>query len=200
MTADADASRQDYSPAQRARILAVARRGVEAGVRRQRCTPDVGPDEAYLRAPRGCFVTLRRRSDGELRGCIGTFDQATPLIDNLLTMGAAATRDPRFAANPVRPDEMDRLRIAVSILTPRVRVGNPLTMRPGVDGIYILAPDNPASGGGCFLPDVASEMGWDAATTLSMCCRHKMGLPADAWRPPTDLAFYTFGAIAIAEP
>jgi len=181
-------------------ILHIARLALEAAVHRRRYEPDLDVHDTLFHRPLACFVTLRRRGDDELRGCIGTFDDTHRFIDNLVAMAGASARDPRFVMDPVRADELDRLRIEVSVLTPMQPVDDPLTMRPGIDGIHIVAPRRGQPLSGCFLPDVATEMGWDAATTLSMCCRHKMGLADDAWKPPTDLKFYTFQSIKVVEP
>ncbi len=189
-----------YNDARQRRILEIARRAVDAAVHRRKLTPVVADDEPFLLERRGCFVTLRRRGDGELRGCIGTFDNASPLIENLVNMAGAATRDPRFVMDPVTVDELDRLRIDVSILTPMQPIDDPLKMRIGIDGIYIVADAPRGRQTGCFLPEVAAEQGWDAPTTLSMCCAHKMALHPESWKPPTELKFFVFQSSMIAEP
>jgi len=56
-----------------------------------------------------------------------------------------------------------------------------------VDGIYIVGYGR----AGCFLPEVATEIGGDAEMFLSYCCQSKAGLPADAWRDP-DVTVYLF--------
>jgi len=40
-----------------------------------------------------------------------------------------------------------------------------------------------------FLPQVATEQGWDLATTLTHLCR-KAGLPGDAWREGAHLRVF----------
>jgi uncharacterized protein (TIGR00296 family) len=64
-----------------------------------------------------------------------------------------------------------------------------LSLRLGVDGIYIKS----GSLSGCFLPQVATETGWNKEEFLSYCCSHKAGLPADAWKQP-DTEVYLFTA------
>lgn len=186
---------QRYNAEQQRRLLAIARRGVDAALGGPPPDLAVGDDEGYLFEPRGCFVTLRRRSDHALRGCIGTFDAGTPLIENVSSVAAAATRDPRFVDHPVTRDELPQLVLDISVLTPVTPIDDPTQLRLGIDGIQI------AGGGrsGVFLPQVAVEQGWDVQTTLSMCCAHKMGLDGDAWRPPTDLKFAVFQSIVIEE-
>ncbi|MAE62179.1 MAG: AMMECR1 domain-containing protein [Planctomycetaceae bacterium] len=185
-----------YTPDQQREMLALVRDIVTdvLSARRpaRRPTADY-PD--YLQAPRGCFVTLHHRH-GRLRGCIGTFDDARPLIESLTEMAGAATRDPRFITNgPVVLAELNDLLIEISVLTPMQPMEDPLDLRIGTDGIYIRAADR----SGCFLPQVAPEQGWDATETLTYCCAHKMGLDANAWRSPTDLEFFRFQAIVFGE-
>lgn len=187
-----------YSPEQERRVLQVARAAAGAALRNERYEAEMVADEAYLAEPRGCFVTLHDHA-GQLRGCIGTFEADAPLSDNLVRMAGAATRDPRFVGDPVTAEELARLRIEVSVLTPLTPIEDPTAMRLGVDGVYITGERFGARVSGCFLPQVAIEQGWDVETTLSMCCAHKMGLPADAWRPPTELRFSTFEAMMIEE-
>lgn len=187
----------EYDASQRAATASLARRAVAAALRGERLA--VAEPQPWLAPRRGCFVTLRRRADGVLRGCIGTFEADRPLQQALIDMAGAATRDPRFVDDRVTIDELDALAIEVSVLTPRAPIADPLSMRVGVDGIYITGRRLGAAVAGCFLPDVATDYGWDAATTLSMCCAHKLGLDSDAWRPPTSLKFYTFRSMVIHE-
>jgi len=188
-----------YTDEQQRRILQIARQAVAATLRGEKVEIEIDPAERFLREPRGCFVTLHNRL-GLLRGCIGSFDATQALGQNLVRMAAAATRDPRFVAQPVTVRELSELVIEVSVLTPMQPIDDPLKMRIGTDGIYIVGQryyGQPISG--CFLPGVAVEQGWDAAQTLSYCCAHKMGLAPDAWCPPTDLEFYVFQSVVMRE-
>jgi len=95
---------------------------------------------------------------------------------------------------PVRPGELEQLDIEISVLSPLQRTEDPLSLRLGVDGVYIKR--DPLSG--CFLPQVADETGWTKEQFLSYCCAHKAGLADDAWKDPeTEVYFFTaeaFGA------
>ncbi|MCG8617216.1 MAG: AmmeMemoRadiSam system protein A [Desulfobacterales bacterium] len=187
-----------YNAAQRRRILRIAREGMAEALAGGQREVDAGEDEGYLTESRGCFVTLHTRG-GDLRGCIGTFAADGPLVETLVKMAGAVTRDPRFVTQPVTLAELDRLVIEVSVLTPLQPIDDPLGMRVGVDGIYITADRMGSRVSGCFLPHVATEMGWDAEMMLSMCCAHKMGLDADAWREPGDMTFSVFQTEIIEE-
>ncbi|MCK4999786.1 MAG: AmmeMemoRadiSam system protein A [Anaerohalosphaera sp.] len=134
-------------------------------------------DDNELLAKCGCFVTLKNNDD--LRGCIGQFTSDKPLINLITEMaGASSTRDSRFFANPITADELEQLEIEISVLSPLRKTDNPLSLRLGRDGIYIINGHN----SGCFLPQVATETGWDAEQFLSYCCSHKAGLAPDAWK------------------
>lgn len=124
---------------------------------------------------RGVFVTLRRRADGELRGCIGIPEPRHPLDEAVCRAAvSAATRDSRF--RPVTLDELPALAVQVSVLTALVpgRAGDVVV---GRHGVCIRGRGRT----GLLLPQVATEQGWDVETLLGQLCR-KAGLPADAWR------------------
>ena len=107
---------------------------------------------------------------------------------------ASATGDPRFMADPITAGELKQLDIEISVLSPLQRTDDPLSLRLGVDGIYIRK----GCTSGCFLPQVATETGWSKEEFLSYCCAHKAGLAPDAWRQAkTEVYLFTadvFGA------
>lgn len=145
-------------------------------------------DDPEVNAKQGCFVTLK---NGErLRGCIGQFTSDKPLIELVREMAIASlTHDPRFFMDRVGADELDDITIEISVLSPLVKTSEPLSLRLGVDGIYIT--DGHKSG--CFLPQVAEETGWTKEEFLTHCCVQKAKLPADAWKyDSTDV--YLFSA------
>lgn len=184
-----------YDQQQKNLIITLARDAVAKALAHKKAIP---PDDCppFLLEDRGCFVTLNSKS-GQLRGCIGSFDTTRPIINVIIEMAGAATRDPRFTANPVTLVELDDLNIEVSVLTPMQPITDPADLRIGIDGIYIL--DEQTQRSGCFLPQVAPEQNWNVEQTLSYCCSHKMGLSPDAWRPPNNLKFFIFQAAVIHE-
>lgn len=186
-----------YDAGQKQEILQIAREALHAALSGRRAVAlEHIPD--YLNEPRGCFVTLENPSH-ELRGCIGTFEADRPLIRNLVEMAGAATRDPRFIDQPITKAEVDSLRVEVSILTPLEPMDDPLDLQIGVDGIYIIDESAIGRRSGCFLPQVATDQGWNAEQMVTYCCWHKMGLGPDAWHPPTSLKFFRFQAEIISE-
>ncbi|MGI0149905.1 MAG: TIGR00296 family protein [Thermoplasmata archaeon] len=146
----------------------------------------------------GAFVTINTHPAGDLRGCIGYPQPFFPLVKSIEKAAeSAATEDPRFP--PMRHDELDRVTVEVSILTPPklVEVKKPKELPArvmiGVDGLSV------AQGAyrGILLPQVAVEEGFDAADFLSQACM-KAGLLADAWLDP-ETRVYTFQAEVFAE-
>ena len=177
---------------QKQTLLKVARDTVEAVIKRG-ATPKPTSDDPQLNASCGCFVTLKNQ--GRLRGCIGRFISDIPLIELVVEMAkASAAGDPRFFADPITAGELERLDVEISVLSPLERTDDPLSLRLGIDGIYIKK----GRASGCFLPQVATETGWTKDEFLSYCCAHKAGLPADAWKDlETEVDLFTaevFGA------
>ncbi len=178
--------------AQKQTLLRTARDTVKA-ILTGGVLPKPKSSDPELNAHCGCFVTLKNR--GQLRGCIGQFISDRPLIELVVEMAkASATGDPRFFTDPITADELEQLDVEISVLSPLQRTNDPLSLRLGVDGIYIKR----GCTSGCFLPQVATETGWNKNEFLSYCCAHKAGLPADAWKDPeTEVYLFTaevFGA------
>ena len=98
---------------------------------------------------RGCFVSLHK-SNGELRGCIGTI---IPVYENLIieireNAIAAATRDPRFP--PVEVEELEDLVISVDILSELEKTKSIEELDPKVYGVVVKSGYKK----GVLLPDI----------------------------------------------
>ena len=171
---------------QKQTLLKTARDTIEAVIAGAPLTKPQS-DDPELNAPCGCFVTLKNK--GQLRGCIGHFTSEVPLVQLVAEMAkASATGDPRFFADPITEEELKKLDIEISVLSPLKRTDDPLSLQLGVDGIYIKK----GFASGCFLPQVATETGWSKEEFLSYCCAHKAGLQTDAWKDPdTEVYFFT---------
>ena len=177
---------------QKQTLLKVARDTVEAVITVGKM-PQPQSDDAELNVPCGCFVTLKNAE--KLRGCIGQFTSEKPLIELVVEMAkASSTGDPRFFGDPITAGELKQLDIEISVLSPLQRTDEPLSLRLGIDGIYIKK----GFASGCFLPQVATEAGWNKEQYLSYCCAHKAGIAPDAWKDPnTEIYLFTadvFGA------
>ena len=170
------------TPADRKTLLAVARQAILARLS-DRPLPAVPALEQEPAEFGGVFVTLR--SGARLRGCIGRFNPEGGLPGTVQEMALAALADPRFRNIPVTATDLPGLHIEISVLSSMTPTHEPLSLEPGVHGIYIRRGMH----GGCFLPQVATEQGWDTRTFLSRCCRDKAGLPPDAWLDPATEVF-----------
>lgn len=117
----------------------------------------------------GIFVTLKKH--GELRGCIGFVKGIEPLNKAIQEMAvAAATHDPRFS--PVVFEELENIKIEVSILSPMTEVKNTDEIKIGRDGLMIIYGHR----SGLLLPQVPVEWGWNLDEFLDNICL-KAGLP-----------------------
>jgi hypothetical protein len=139
----------------------------------------------------GAFVTLKKT--GELRGCIGHFDADKPLYMMVQQMAiASATQDYRF--NAVTLSELNLIDIEISVLTPMQKISNANNIRLGIDGIYIKK----GSRSGTFLPQVATETGWNLEEFLGHCARDKAGIGWDGWKDK-DAEIYVYQAFVFGE-
>ena len=135
-----------------------------------------------LEETRGAFVTLRERGvldptgHPRLRGCIGTIEAREPLYRSVVRNAShAALDDPRFA--PVRAGELPGLSVEISALTPMRPVAGPGEIVCGRDGVLLERGSHRA----VFLPQVATEQGWNVTQLLEHLAR-KAGLASDDWR------------------
>lgn len=174
----------------RKHLLAIARRAIEERLR-GRALPTFEGLTEELRQNCGAFVTLRRRSDRGLRGCVGYVEPRYPLAEAVaLAAVAAATADGRF--DPVTLEELGLLALDVSVLGPAF----PIEVEDVVVGRHGVIVEC-AGRRGLLLPQVALEWGWDAALFLEQACR-KASLPHDAWRHP-ETRLFAFEAEVLGE-
>jgi len=177
---------------QKQKLLKAAKDSLTAAVKGEDVSVPIS-DDAELNEHCGCFVTFKNH--GELRGCIGHFTSDKPLIELVTEMAAASsTEDPRFSNDRITEQELGQIDIEISVLSPLKKTDDPASLRIGIDGIYIVKGYR----SGCFLPQVATETGWNAEEFLSYCCAHKAGLRPDAWKDRnTEVYLFTaevFGA------
>ncbi len=168
-------------------LLNLARRSIEYRLKGKEI-PDERPPTPQLLEKRGVFVTLTK--NGSLRGCIGTLEPissiASAVRDNAI---AAAFNDPRF--NPITRDELNDIKIEVSVLSPlkRISPSSPeqlLSMvKVGEYGLYIRK--GPASA--TFLPQVWEDLPNPSDFISHLCI--KAGLSANEWKMP-GIEFYIY--------
>lgn len=120
-------------------LLDYARTVVAAEVK-GRESPKAPPAIGELARKAGVFVTLYK-PDGNLRGCMGTIGPTEPNVVRQTEYCAkmAACEDPRFY--PVRPDELDGLKIEVSVLHEPEPVESKEYLDPKTYGVIISASD-----------------------------------------------------------
>ncbi len=143
------------------------------------------PLSEKLRSFCGTFVSLY--VDEDLRGCIGTFSEEEPLYKNVMQMAvSAACNDSRFYA--IQAEELERLELEISVLSPRQKIRDHSEIVIGLHGIFIRH----GSRRGTFLPQVAVAQNWTAIEFLSNCSKHKAGLGWDGWK---TAELYTYETI-----
>lgn len=139
-----------------------------------------------LLEPCGAFTSIYVKD--ELRGCIGRMNSDTePLISIIADMAvSSAFYDSRFS--PLRRDELDDLKIEVSVLTPMKKIDLISEIELGRHGIYIKKGLNT----GTFLPQVVDKTNWSVEEFLGNCSKNKAGIGWDGWK---DAEIYTYEAI-----
>lgn len=118
----------------------------------------------------GVFVSIKKQ--GQLRGCIGTFEPtksnvAEEVIANAIS---SATRDPRFP--PIEPSELAHLEYSVDLLTQPEPVESAGELDPKQYGVIVEA----GLRRGLLLPDLE---GVDTVEDQISICRRKAGIPPD---------------------
>jgi AmmeMemoRadiSam system protein A len=171
---------EDLGAAERKFLLELARKTV-ANVAAGGSLPEVAAKDvpSKLGEKKACFVTLTK--SGTLRGCIGHLTAMAPLhqavVDNARN---AALRDPRFP--PVQPDELDQLKIEISVLTepqplPFSSPDDLLSkLHPNEDGVLLHIGSRTAT----FLPQVWAQIP-DKVEFLNHLSQ-KAGCEPSAWR------------------
>ena len=141
-------------------------------------------DNHILLEERAVFVTLHQ--NGNLRGCIGHMHARMPLYKAVIEMAtASAFEDPRFPS--VQKEDLEGIKIEISVLSPMERISDYKKIRMGIDGVWIKKGFR----SGVYLPQVATDTGWDRETFLKSLCSSKAGLPADAYKDP-DVEIYIY--------
>lgn len=142
-----------------------------------------------LKEKTATFVTLN--IGNALRGCIGTLTAIEPLYMSIYHNAInAALKDHRFPS--VSSEELPKIDIHVSILSPMVKIDSLDEFKLGQQGIVL---EKGRGHGAVYLPEVAPEQGWSKEETLSHLSL-KAGLPQDAWRK--DALFKVFESVVLS--
>ena len=171
-------------------LLKIARNTLDSYIKDGK-TPKIDTSDfsTTIKQNSGAFVTLK--ISGELRGCIGMFMPNKPLYLIVRDMAiSSSTQDTRF--KPVKPDELKKIEIEISVLSPFKKITSSDEITLGKHGIYMIK--NGASG--TFLPQVATETGWNKDEFLGHCARDKAGIGWDGWK---TAELYTYTAVVFGE-
>jgi AmmeMemoRadiSam system protein A len=95
----------------------------------------------------------------------------------------AAFNDQRFS--PLSKDELAQVTIEISALTPYKPIKSEAEIILGRDGVVIRKSGKQA----VFLPQVATEQGWNKEELLDNLCR-KAGLQAGDWKQGAQLSTF----------
>ena len=128
----------------------------------------------------GCFISLHRKNNNELRGCIGTILPVTKnLAAEIINNAISACSDPRFL--PVEQKEFDNLDVSVDVLAEPESIESVKSLDPKKYGVIVKAKDGRT---GLLLPDLD---GVDDATYQVAIARDKAGI-----NPDEDIYLYRF--------
>jgi AmmeMemoRadiSam system protein A len=169
----------NLSEADKKTLIQFARKSIESMVRNGSIPEiDLEMQSSALQNPGTSFITLTK--NGDLRGCIGGLEPKHALIQDVIEHAAAAAVDD-YRFPPVTSEELDQIKIEISILTPPIRLPYDTPeelvslLRPGIDGVTLHYGMHRAT----FLPQVWEKLP-DANQFLSHLC-NKMGLNWDFW-------------------
>jgi len=170
---------------QRQQLLEIAHQSIEQGFETGTpLHPVVKNFEPLLRKQGAVFVTLKINS--RLRGCIGTIEATTSLVENVAENAfKAAFRDPRFP--PLTRAEYSQLELGISVLSVPEEMefttesGLLAELKPDIDGLIIEKGVRRAT----FLPEVWETL--PAADKFLNQLKLKAGIksnetPDRAWR------------------
>ncbi len=128
----------------------------------------------------GCFVTIHKKSNKELRGCIGTIiPTCKNLAGEIINNAISACQDSRF--EPVSKNELNDLDISVDVLSPPEQIKTPEELNPKKYGVIVKAKDGRT---GLLLPDLE---GVDDINHQISIAEQKAGID-----PKEDISLYRF--------
>ncbi len=187
--------RQTYSSSERSFLLKLARKTLVQVVTTGNFPKTSAPVAAKLTEQKGCFVTLT--IDGRLRGCIGHVLPKMPLYKAVMdNTRSAALLDKRF--KPVRPKEIEKIEIEISVLTVPRRLEYESTvdllmkLRPHVDGVLLKVGTRQS----IYLPQVWEQIPNKGLFMNSLA--QKAQLPPSAWQR-REAMVWTYQAEAFSE-
>jgi AmmeMemoRadiSam system protein A len=152
-------------------IVTLAKKTVDSYIKTGKTPPSPKTLSPEMKEQAGVFVSIHKK-DGDLRGCIGTFEpQQKNVAKEIITNAvSAATRDPRF--EPISEEELDSLDYSVDVLTAPEPIKDESQLDPKKYGVIVEAGWRR----GLLLPDLE---GVDTAEYQIDICRQKGGISPD---------------------
>ncbi|MCX7641359.1 MAG: AmmeMemoRadiSam system protein B [Elusimicrobiales bacterium] len=180
----------EYTKNEKKELLNMARKAIEDAFLNKNSEENQLYNNIKFNLPQAVFVTLTINNN--LRGCMGTTQPQLSLADAVKYFAQiAAFKDPRF--KPLQKEELDKIKIEISILSPLKKIKDYTQINTGKDGVVI----NSKYGSGLFLPQV-----WEyfpkKEDFLSELCVEKAGLPSDCWKSK-EVEIYTFNVEKFSE-
>jgi len=90
---------------------------------------------------------------------------------------------------------MKEVDIEISALSPMEKINDPEKIEVGKHGVLVRRGFT----SGVYLPQVATETGWNREQFMNSLCAHKAGMPSDAWKKG-DCDIFIFTAEVFGEP
>lgn len=154
-------------------VVKLAKDTVEMYVR-DRETPRPRMEVPEMAEKAGVFVSIHKQ--GQLRGCIGTFEPSQPNVAKEIIRNAiaSATRDYRFFPDPgpVHEAELPELTYKVDILTTPEPVESEADLDPSMYGVLVVSGNKK----GILLPDLPGVHSVDQQIDIA---RSKAGIASD---------------------
>ena len=176
-------------------LLLDARESIKARLEKRKPVykwPPESERNSSLLKPCGAFVSLHTLENRSLRGCIGRMTGTSPLFETVRIIAVeAAFRDPRFPT--MKPEELSRIEIEISALSPMEKCEDPQSVEVGIHGLYLVHRGR----SGVLLPQVPVEQGWNRQEYLDYICI-KAGLPPLSYEAP-GAELFTFTAVVFGE-
>jgi AmmeMemoRadiSam system protein A len=169
------------------KLLEIVKETVEVYVKTKKIL-DFDIKEEELKVRRGAFVTLHL--DGKLKGCIGQIIPTNEPVWRVVRDVAieASSNDPRLES--VVESELENIEYEISVLSVPRKISNWKEIELGKHGVIIEKDYQ----GGIFLPQVATETGWNLEDFLSHLCSDKAGLLPDAYKSDLEVEIKVFEA------
>jgi len=171
-------------------LLELARNTVKYYIETNKQLIYITKDEELLQKT-AVFVTLT--INGQLRGCIGSTVAQAELYKAVQQMALSAAFDDYRFDQVDSQDELNKIKIEISVLSPMTRIKSPDEIKQNVHGVIVRQGNQ----SGLFLPQV-----WEHFSTkeafMDELCRQKAGLDSNAWKNP-DTELYVFVVFAFQE-